>query len=166
MNEPKIFSVTELTTTIKNVLEQRYSFIRVAGEVTNLRKPGSGHCYFTLKDNHAQIKTVLFKTQQRYLEKQPQNGQMIICQGRISVYEPRGDYQLIVDTIDFHGAGALQLAFEQLKVKLDGEGLFDRESKKKLLLFPRHITLVTSPTGAAVHDFITIALKRLPQIRL
>ncbi|RUM35518.1 MAG: exodeoxyribonuclease VII large subunit, partial [Desulfobulbus sp.] len=166
MNEPKIFSVTELTTTIKNVLEQRYSFIRVAGEVTNLRKPGSGHCYFTLKDNHAQIKTVLFKTQQRYLEKQPQNGQMIICQGRISVYEPRGDYQLIVDTIDFHGAGALQLAFEQLKVKLDGEGLFDRESKKKLPLFPRHITLVTSPTGAAVHDFITIALKRLPQIRL
>jgi exodeoxyribonuclease VII large subunit len=166
MSDQKIFSVSELTACIKKMLEQRYPFISVAGEITNLRRPGSGHCYFTLKDDQAQIKAVLFKMQQRYLEKQPQDGQMVVCQGRISLYEPRGDYQIIVDAMDFHGAGALQLAFEQLKNKLAGEGLFAREQTKDIPLFPTHLTLVTSPTGAAVHDFIRIASKRYPQIKI
>jgi len=166
MNKHKIFSVSELTTAIKSLLEGRFPFIDVIGEISNLRRPASGHLYFTLKDDRAQIKTVLFKMQQRYLEKQPCDGQKVVCRGRISVYEPRGDYQLIVGALDFHGAGALQLAFEQLKNKLSTEGLFDQADKKELPPLPRHITLVTSPTGAAVHDFIRIARSRYPQVRI
>ena len=132
MNNQKIFSVSELTTAIKSLLEGRFPFIDVIGEISNLRRPASGHLYFTLKDDRAQIKTVLFKMQQRYLEKQPCDGQMVVCRGRISVYEPRGDYQLIVDALDFHGAGALQLAFEELKKKLAAEGLFEQADKKEL----------------------------------
>ncbi len=166
MTTQKIFSVSELTSAIRNMLEQRYRFISVAGEITNLRRPGSGHCYFTLKDDRAQIKAVLFGMQRRYLAQPPKDGQMVICQGRISVYEPRGDYQLIVDTMDFHGAGALQLAFEQLKSKLNQEGLFDSAHKKPIPSLPRHITLVTSASGAAVHDFIRLAASRYPQLHL
>lgn len=166
MNNNKIFSVSELTSAIKGMLEGRFPFINVAGEISNLRRPNSGHLYFTLKDDQAQIKAVLFKMQQRYLEKLPQDGQMVVCRGRISVYEPRGDYQLIVDSLDFHGAGALQLAFEQLKKKLAAEGLFDQADKKKFPSLPNHITLVTSPTGAAVHDFIRIAHSRYPLVTI
>jgi len=166
MNNQKIFSVSELSKAIKSILEGRFPFINVAGEISNLRRPGSGHCYFTLKDDRAQVKAVLFKMQQRYLEKLPRDGQMVVCRGRISVYEPRGDYQLIVDSLDFHGAGALQLAYEQLKKKLAAEGIFDQEDKKKLPPLPRHITLITSPTGAAVHDFIRIAQSRYPQVKI
>jgi exodeoxyribonuclease VII large subunit len=166
MNNQKIFSVSELSKAIKSLLEGRFPFISVAGEISNLRRPGSGHCYFTLKDDRAQVKAVLFKMQQRYLEKLPRDGQMVVCQGRITVYEPRGDYQLIVDSLDFHGAGALQLAFEQLKSKLTAEGLFDQDAKKQLPPFPRHITLITSPTGAAVHDFIRIAQARYPLVAI
>ncbi len=162
----KIFSVSELTKAIKAMLEGRFPFINVAGEISNLRRPASGHIYFTLKDDRSQVKGVLFRTQQRYLEKQPRDGQMVVCRGRITVYEPRGDYQLIVDAMDFHGAGALQLAYEQLKKQLAAEGLFDQAVKKELPTRPDHITLVTSPTGAAVHDFIRIAQKRHPQTRI
>jgi len=166
MNNQKIFSVSELTNAVKNMLEQRFPFISVAGEISNLRKPYSGHLYFTLKDDQAQIKAVLFKMQQRYLEKLPRDGQMVVCRGRLSVYEPRGDYQLIIDSLVFHGAGALQLAFEQLKKKLAAEGLFDQADKKEIPALPRHITLVTSPTGAAVQDFIRIAGTRCPQVKI
>ena len=166
MSHQKIFSVFELTSAIKSMLEGRFPFIHVAGEISNLRRPGSGHIYFTLKDDRAQVKAVLFKMQQRYLEKLPRDGQMVVCRGRLSVYEPRGDYQLIIDAMDFHGAGALQLAFEQLKQKLAAEGLFAPENKKELPTLPRHITLVSSPSGAAVHDFIRIAQQRYPQIKI
>ena len=166
MSNQKIYSVAELTSAVKRMLEGRFPFINVAGEISNLRRPASGHIYFTLKDDRAQVKAVLFKMQQRYLEKLPRDGQMLVCRGRISVYEPRGDYQLIVDAMDFHGAGALQLAFGQLKQKLAQEGLFDEENKKELPVLPHHITLVTSPTGAAVHDFIRIAQQRYPQIKI
>lgn len=166
MRMQKIFSVHELTRSIKSMLEGRYPFLSVVGEVTNLRKPGSGHLYFTLKDDRAQIKAVLFKMQQRYLKKQPKDGDMVVCRGKISVYEPRGDYQLIVDGLDYHGAGALQRAFAQLKEQLAAEGLFDASHKKDLPLIPTHVTLVTSPNGAAVHDFIRIAQNRFPQIQL
>ena len=151
---------------MRSLLEQRFSFISVAGEITNLRRPYSGHLYFSLKDSQGQLKAVLFKMQQRYLEQEPADGQEVICHGRISVYEPRGDYQLIVDTIDFHGAGVLRAEFERLKRKLDQEGLFDQDAKKRLPSFPTHITLVTSPRGAAVHDFIRIARRRFPGVHL
>jgi len=162
MDRQHIYTVSELNGVIRNLLENRFPFLSVSGEISNLRKPYSGHLYFTLKDDRGRIKAVLFKMQQRYLEQQPADGQSVICRGRISVYEPRGDYQLIVDQVDFHGAGNLQIAFEQLKKKLAEEGLFAEEAKKKLPALPGHITLITSPQGAAVHDFIRIANRRFP----
>jgi exodeoxyribonuclease VII large subunit len=166
MDEPRILSVSELNSSIRSLLEGRFPFVSVAGELSNLHKPYSGHCYFTLKDASSQIKAVLFKLQQRYLERMPKDGDHVVCRGRISVYEPRGDYQLIVDAVDFHGAGALQQAFEQLKRRLAAEGLFDEHLKRSLPRFPTHITLVTSPQGAAVHDFIRIAARRSPMTRI
>ncbi|MHB8809445.1 MAG: exodeoxyribonuclease VII large subunit [Desulfobulbaceae bacterium] len=163
MNSAKIFSVTELNASIRGLLETRFPFVSVAGEISNLRQPLSGHLYFTLKDEQSQLKAVLFKMQQRYLSDPPADGKLAVCRGRLSVYEPRGEYQLIVDTLDFHGVGTLQLEFEKLKKKLAAEGLFDQERKKTLPPFPEHITLITSPRGAAVHDFLRIARQRFPQ---
>jgi len=153
---PAILTVSQISRCIRNLLEGEFSFVRVSGEVSNLSRPHSGHSYFTLKDEGAQIRAVLFKNQQRFLARPIHDGQQVLCHGRISVYEPRGDYQLIVDTIDFQGSGLLQLQFEALKRQLAAEGLFDEERKKKIPPFPRTITLITSPTGAAVHDFLTI----------
>ncbi|MFP7755560.1 exodeoxyribonuclease VII large subunit [Thermodesulfobacteriota bacterium B35] len=164
--EPHVYTVAELTSLVREMLESRFPFISVAGEISNLRRPRSGHIYFTLKDDRAQIRAVLFRMQQRYLEREPADGQMVVCRGRITVYEPRGDYQLIVDALDFHGAGALQLAFEQLKKKLAAEGLFDEHLKKAIPPIPAHITLVTSPSGAAVHDFLRVASSRYPATRI
>lgn len=164
--QQRILTVSELTASIRGILESRFPFISVAGEISNLRKPRSGHIYFTLKDDRAQLKAVLFKMQQRYLNQEPMDGQMVLCRGRISVYEPRGDYQFIIDTLDLHGAGALQLAFEELKTKLAAKGLFAEARKKPLPPLPGHITLVTSPGGAAVHDFIRVARNRYPRVRL
>lgn len=161
---PRIHTVTEITRSIKGLLETEFPFVTVAGEISNLRQPYSGHIYFTLKDENAQIRAVMFKTQQRYLAKPPGDGRQVICRGRISVYEPRGDYQLIVDFMEFKGVGALQAAFEQLKLRLSSEGLFAKENKKSLPLLPARIALVTSPSGAAVHDFITTAKSRFPAI--
>lgn len=166
MEPPRIFSVTEINTSIRGLLETQFPFVSVAGEIANLRQPFSGHLYFTLKDDRSQIKAVLFKMQKRYLLESPVDGQMVVCRGRISVYEPRGDYQLIVDAIDFHGTGALQMQFEQLKKKLAAEGLFDEKNKQELPFLPSHVTLITSPKGAAVHDFIRVARVRSPQVRL
>ncbi|NIA05886.1 MAG: exodeoxyribonuclease VII large subunit, partial [Proteobacteria bacterium] len=134
MDSPRIFTVSELTASIRGLLETQFPFVSVAGEISNLRQPYSGHFYFTLKDDRAQIKAVLFKMQQRYLSDRPVDGQQVVCRGRLSVYEPRGDYQLIVDTLDFHGAGAMQLAFENLKKRLATEGLFAEDRKKPLPL--------------------------------
>jgi len=166
MDDRLVLTVTELNSAIRGLLEGRFPFVSVAGEISNLHKPSSGHYYFTLKDASAQIKAVLFKMQQRYLAHIPKDGAHVVCRGRISVYEPRGDYQLIVDTIEVHGAGAQQQAFEQLKRKLAAEGLFDEHLKRPLPPFPAHITLITAPQGAAVHDFIRIATRRFPPLRI
>jgi len=166
MDNRRVLTVSELNGAIRGLLENRFPFVSVAGEISNLHKPYSGHLYFTLKDQNAQIKAVLFKTQQRYLSEPLKDGVHVVCRGRISVYEPRGEYQLIVDALDFHGAGALQLAFEQLKRRLAAAGLFDEHLKRTLPRLPRHITLITSPQGAAVHDFIRIATRRFPPIRI
>nr|WP_321464551.1 exodeoxyribonuclease VII large subunit [uncultured Desulfobulbus sp.] len=166
MDERRIFTVTELNSAIRALLESRYPFISVAGEISNLHRPFSGHAYFTLKDSGAQIKAVLFKPQQRYLAKPIKDGDQVVCRGRISVYEPRGDYQLIVDTVEYQGAGALQQAFDQLKRRLAAEGLFDEHRKRPLPQFPEHIALITSPKGAAVHDFLRIAIRRWPALRI
>lgn len=166
MEDSRILKVSELTANIRSLLEGRYSFVRVAGEISNLSRPASGHLYFTLKDNQAQLRVVLFKMQRRYLAKELQNGMEVVCLGRISVYEPRGEYQLIADTVDFRGAGALQQAFEALKARLAAEGLFDAAIKRPLPFLPKHITLLTSPQGAALHDFIRVAKRRFPGVTI
>ena len=166
MAEQRIYRVGELTGDIKNILEGRFSFVRVAGEIANLSRPGSGHLYFTLKDERAQLKVALFKMQRRYLAREPENGMEVVCVGRISVYEPRGEYQLIADTLEFRGAGDLRRAFEELKRRLAAEGLFDPAVKRPVPAMPRRITLVTSPQGAAVHDFIRIATRRFPGVHI
>lgn len=166
MDNRTILTVSELNSSIRSLLEGRFPFISVCGEISNLHKPYSGHLYFTLKDSTAGIKAVLFKMQQRYLTSQPKEGMHVVCRGRISVYEPRGEYQLIVDTVDPQGAGALQQAFEQLKQRLAAEGLFDEHLKRPTPRIPAHITLITSPQGAAVHDFIRIATRRYPALTI
>lgn len=152
----EILTVSQISRSIRNLLEGEFRFVQVSGEISNLSRPYSGHSYFTLKDEGAQLRAVLFKGQQRFLAEDIRDGRQVVCHGRISVYEPRGDYQLIVDTIDFHGAGLLQLQFEELKRRLAAEGLFDEERKKAIPAFPKKITLITSPSGAAVHDFLKI----------
>jgi len=164
MTGDQIQTVSELTQSIRGVLEVSFPFVTVAGEISNLRCPYSGHLYFTLKDETAQIKAVLFKPQQRYLACAPEDGMEVVCRGRISLYEARGEYQLIVDVLAAKGAGALQLAFDLLKRKLAAEGLFAGERKKPLPLLPERIALITSPTGAAVHDFLAMAQKRCASV--
>ncbi|RJX26885.1 MAG: exodeoxyribonuclease VII large subunit [Desulfurivibrio sp.] len=160
----RVQTVTELTRSIRGLLETEFSFVTVSGEISNLRQPFSGHCYFTLKDREAQIRVVLFKNQQRYLDTPLQDGRQVICRGRISVFEPRGEYQIIADFVDTHGTGALQAAFDQLKKKLADEGLFDSARKKALPFLPEKIFLVTSPGGAALFDFLRIARGRFPSV--
>lgn len=162
----QLFSVAELTAAARTVLEGCFASIQVVGEISGLCQPASGHLYFTLKDEQAQIRVVLFRMQRRFLARQPKDGDMVICRGRLSVYAQRGDCQLIADGLDYQGAGSLRLAFEQLKQRLAEEGLFAQERKKPLPPLPAHLTLVTSPTGAAVHDFIRVASRRCPQTRI
>lgn len=160
----RIQTVSELTHSIRGLLETEFPFVTISAEISNLRRPFSGHLYFTLKDRKAQIRGVMFKGQQRYLDEMPEDGRQIICHGRISVYEPRGEYQIIVDFMDFHGRGSLQLAFEKLKKQLASEGLFADEHKQQLPFLPEKICLVTSPNGAAVHDFLKIAAGRFAAV--
>ncbi len=160
----KIQSVTELTRSIRGLLETQFSFVTVTGEISNMRRPYSGHLYFTLKDTDAQIRVVLFKNQQKYLSAPLQDGQQVICRGRISVYEPRGEYQIIADFVENQGTGTLQIAFDRLKKRLDAEGFFDAGRKKELPFLPEKIFLVTSPSGAALFDFLRIAESRFPGV--
>lgn len=168
MLEPrkKIVSVSELTHSIKDLLENNYRFIAIRGEVSNLRTPYSGHSYFTLKDDSAQIRAVIFKNQKRYLIKPIKDGTTIICHGRISLYEPRGEYQIIIDTVDEDGHGALQLKFEALKQRLASKGYFDNAIKKDIPTFPEEIAIITSATGAAFQDFLKIYQQRESTARI
>jgi exodeoxyribonuclease VII large subunit len=156
----KIFSVSELSQGIKNLLEREYPDVWVTGEVSNFRAAASGHLYFTLKDATAQLRAVCFRNQARYLKFKPQDGISVIARGHLSVYEARGEYQLYVEYLEPAGLGALQLAFEQLKQKLAAEGLFDIARKKPLPLLPRAIGVVTSPAGAVIRDILRILRRR------
>ena len=161
-----IQSVSELTRSIAALFDENYRFVHIHGEISNMRSPFSGHLYFTLKDSSAQLKAVLFKGQRKFLAEDMKDGQQVICHGRISVYEPRGEYQLVVDTVDFFGTGLLQLRFEQLKQRLIAQGLFSAEHKKLLPAFPQEIIVITSPGGAAIHDFLTICRNRKSSARI
>lgn len=159
-----LYTVSELTREIKELLEHEFPLVWVVGEISNLRVPVSGHCYFTLKDPDAQINAVMFKGPARRLQFDLADGLAVVGLGRLTVYEPRGSYQVIFEHLEPKGVGALQLAFEQLKAKLAAEGLFDAQRKKKLPFLPRKIHIVTSPTGAVVHDTIRIIQRRFPNM--
>jgi exodeoxyribonuclease VII large subunit len=162
--QKNIYTVTELTSNIKTLLEERFPFVWVSGEISNFSIPVSGHFYFTLKDDGAQISAVMFRGQNKSLKFELGNGLSITGLGRVSVYEPRGSYQLILEYIEPKGIGALQIAFEQLKERLFKEGLFDKKHKQPLPFLPKKIGLITSPTGSVLHDFLRVACRRFPNI--
>lgn len=161
LEQTNVYTVSQLNAAIKDLLETHYRYIWLKGEISNFRVPASGHFYFTLRDRKSQIKAVLFRGQQRNLKFRPEDGLQVICQGRISVYEPRGDYQILIDRMEPEGVGALQLAFEQLKKRLEVEGLFAPERKRRLPMIPQRLAIVTSATGAAIRDILKV-LKRSP----
>jgi exodeoxyribonuclease VII large subunit len=165
-NQHRIYTVSELNSDIKDILEKTYPFIWIFGEISNFNVPSSGHFYFTLKDEHAQINAVMFRNQNRNLKFKPEDGISITGLGRISVYEPRGTYQIIFEYLEPKGTGAIQLAFEQLKIRLADEGLFDKKHKKPLPFLPNKISIITSPTGAVVHDILKIIDRRFSNIHL
>lgn len=166
LSQPKIYRVAEVTRLIKTVLEDEVGEVWIEGELSNLRRPGSGHFYFTLKDDAAQIAAVMFRGSQRGLRFEPADGQLVRVFGQVSVYEKSGQYQVIVRQMEMSGAGALQAAFEALKKKLEAEGLFDAARKKPLPLLPRHIGIVTSPTGAAIRDILNILSRRFHNLHI
>jgi exodeoxyribonuclease VII large subunit len=160
----QIYSVDKLTREIKNLLENRFDIVWISGEISNLRVPSSGHAYFTLKDHKAQISAVMFRGQLKNLKFDLDDGANIVGMGRISVYEPRGNYQIILEYIEPKGVGALQIAFEQLKRKLNDEGLFDQGRKRKLPYLPLKIGLITSPSGSVIQDILKIVYRRFPNL--
>src|SRR2546430_3353021 len=161
-----IWSVSDLTGRIRDLLAGEFTDVFVEGEVSNAHAAQSGHLYFTLKDNHAQIRCVCFRTQLARLKFRPEDGLHVTVRGSISVYESRGEYQFYVEHVEPVGLGALQLAFEQLKKRLQAEGLFSADRKKPLPLLPSRIGLITSPSGAAVRDVVRILRRRFPNVHL
>src|SRR5215469_8389818 len=159
-------TVSELTARIRDLLAKNFVDVLVEGEVSNCREAQSGHIYFTLKDEKSQIKCVWFRQQMRFVKFRPEDGLQVTVRGAIGVYESRGEYQIYVESMDPAGRGALQLAFEQLKRKLEGEGLFDAAHKRPLPLLPSRIGLITSPKGAAVRDVIRILRRRFPNVHV
>lgn len=168
MNE--ILSVSSLNDRIRALLEKGFDLVWVEGEVSNLRRPDSGHIYFTLKDAKSQIRAVIFRSPfARQSGKSPasfviEEGMGIVCRARLAVYPPRGEYQLVIDTVEPKGLGAIQKAFEQLKARLDAEGLFDKRRKKPLPFLPSRIGVVTSPSGAVIRDILTVTRRRFPSV--
>jgi len=166
--EAKIYTVSRITKYIKNLFENDYNLqnVWILGEISNFKLHSSGHMYFVLKDQESQIKGVMFKGNNLSLRFMPQDGMKVKVRGDINVYERRGEYQLYVKEIVEAGKGELYLAFERLKEKLKAEGLFSEEFKKKLPLIPKNIAVITSPTGAAIRDIITISLRRFPNLSI
>ena len=166
MSERVVCTVSELATRIKAQLEDQFPAVWVEGEISNLRTPSSGHAYFTLKDDGAQLRCVLFRGRGRRVAFQPEDGMQVLAFGGLDVYIARGEYQLVVELLEPKGVGALQLAFEQLKRRLEAEGLFDAARKRPLPSFPRTIGIVTSPTGAAVRDMLHVIGRRFADLRI
>jgi len=158
----QIYTVSQLTAEIKQLVETAHPAVYVKGEISNFHHHGSGHMYFSLKDEGAQLRAVFFKGANRNLKFEPENGVEVVAFGRLSVYEPRGDYQIIVEHLEPEGLGALQMKIEKLKKKLEGEGLFGEDRKRPLPRFPARIAVVTSPEAAAVKDFLKETRMRFP----
>ncbi|HKR31426.1 MAG TPA: exodeoxyribonuclease VII large subunit [Terriglobales bacterium] len=156
----RVFTVRDLVSTVRTGLEREYTDVWIGGEISNYRSADSGHLYFTLKDGEAQLRVVMFRMQARLLRFRPENGMEVVARGRVTVYESRGELQLIAEYLEPKGAGALQIAFEQLKAKLAAEGLFESARKKQIPALPRCIGIVTSPRGAAIHDMLNVTRRR------
>lgn len=156
----RVWPVRELVYQVRSIIEQQYADVWVEGEISNYRPAPSGHVYFTLKDADAQLPVVLFRRQAMLLRFRPEDGLHVLARGRVSVYEQRGQMQLVAETMEPVGAGSLQLAFEQLRERLKAEGLFDAERKRPLPAFPRCVGIVTSPTGAVIRDFLNVVNRR------
>ncbi|MDZ7695785.1 MAG: exodeoxyribonuclease VII large subunit [Deltaproteobacteria bacterium] len=161
---PRVYTVTELTKAIQDLLEKTFDFVWIEGEISNFRAPVSGHYYMAIKDEASQIRAVMFRLQARYLKFVPEDGMRVVAQGRIGVYAPRGEYQIILDYLEPLGVGALALAFEQVKKKLAAQGIFDEDIKKPLPFLPKKIAVITSPTGAAIRDFIHVIQRRFANL--
>src|SRR5271165_4927542 len=156
----KIYAVRELIAAVRTQVERAYADVYIEGEISNYRSADSGHIYFTLKDGFAQLRVVMWRTQARLLRFRPENGMQVIARGRVTIYDERGDLQFQAEYLEPKGAGALQVAFEQLKAKLAAEGLFDAARKKPIPVLPARIGLVTSPQGAAVQDILNVLQRR------
>jgi exodeoxyribonuclease VII large subunit len=161
-----VFTVSQLNQRAKQLLEITFSSVKVEGEISNLSRPSSGHWYFTLKDKGAQVRCAMFRSRTAQVKFQPKEGDQIVVRGKVSLYENRGDYQLIVDAMKPAGEGQLQQAFIQLKQKLGAEGLFNPEHKQTLPAVIKRIAVITSPTGAAIHDILTVLKRRFPAIEV
>ncbi len=164
--EHQVYTVTELNASIRATLDSEYQDVRVAGEISGMRMAASGHCYFTLKERESQIKCACFRSSYRYLKFKPRDGIAVIARGRIDVFEARGEYQLLVDSLEPQGHGALQLAFEELKKKLKLEGLFEAERKRPLPRYPIRIGIVTSLRGAVISDMLHVLERRFPGLHI
>ena len=162
--QQQIFTVTRLNSAVRMILEQDLGLVWLTGELSNLAMPSSGHWYFSLKDISAQVRCAMFKGNNRRVPFRPQDGMQVLVQARVSLYEPRGDYQLIIESMQPAGDGMLALRFEELKRRLDAEGLFDEGRKRPLPREPRAVGLVTSATGAALHDMLTVLKRRAPDL--
>jgi len=162
--DKKIYSIHELNQIVRGLLETRLPNIWITGEISNLAQPASGHLYFSLKDDDAQIRCALFKNRALKLRFRPEAGQSVLARGKVSLYAPRGDYQFIVEELQPAGEGALQQAFEALKQKLEAEGLFSEAHKKPLPEFPKRLGVITSPSGAAIRDVLNVLNRRYPSL--
>src|SRR3989344_1749051 len=159
-----VYNVEQLNSYIRQTLEGHLGVVWVQAEISNFKPHSSGHFYFSLKDAKAQISAIMFRGHNSKLKFKPHDGLEVIVRGRITVYEPRGTYQIVCETMEPVGAGALQKQFEQLKEKLKLEGLFDASRKKQIPPYPRHVAIVTSPTGAAIQDILNIMKRRAPHV--
>ena len=162
--EQQVFTVTRLNSAVRMILEQDLGLVWLTGELSNLAMPSSGHWYFSLKDMSAQVRCAMFKGNNRRVAFRPQDGMQVLVQARVSLYEPRGDYQLIIESMQPAGDGVLALRFEELKRRLGAEGLFDESRKRPLPREPRAVGLITSATGAALHDMLTVLKRRAPDL--
>ena len=161
-----IYSISQLNQDIRLILEGNFSSIWVEGEVSNFRLPRSGHFYFTLKDSLSQVRAVMFKRQNHALNFMPADGDHVLCLGRVSLYEPRGECQIIVESLELKGLGGLMRAFEQLKAKLAAEGIFEPRFKKSIPLLPRHVAVITSASGAAIRDILQVIHRRFANLTI
>lgn len=164
--EPQVLSVSDLNKAIRGTLEGGFPLVWLKGEISNFKPHTSGHWYFSLKDSKAQISAVMFRGFNQTVKFRPHDGMEVIVRGKVTVYEPRGNYQIFCELMEPLGAGAMQLAFEQLKLKLEREGLFAPERKRPLPLFPQHVAVITSPTGAAIRDILKVLHRRFKGLRV